>query len=242
MGARLVLSGINTPGGNRSAELKKEWERAGSGSGLLLDQGKNPLEELDRLIVQSANPHDRENLTRLRGILKDNNIALERQNAAAAEELIRNSLFRVETVRNYGVRHKSFVNMFAGRMDERKQARTMSDSVRKAVEKTIAELEQNRSGMERSLDAALTFYRAKVEESLNYPEELFASRLARVGAEFRGDDVLTRNMRLAHELYSRHVGMVRRGERARLTQDFLLRDILPANLREGLHSSPAAAR
>ncbi len=234
MGVRLVLSGINTPAGNRPGALEKEWKQAGEGSNLLLDQGKNPLEELDRLISKSNNPQEKENLSRLRSVLKDNNIALERQNAAAAEGLIRSSLFMVETVRNYGVRHKSFVNMIASSAQERAAAQKMSAQTRAAIDSTIKELQQNRQGMERSLDAAVSFYRSKVEESLHYPAPLFTSKLKLIGAELKGDDVLTRNMLKAHDIYARHVDMLRQGKRAQLTREFLIKDILPENLREGL--------
>ena len=234
LGLRLVLSGINTPAGGRPDMLAKEWKRIGEGTGLLLDQGKNPLEELDRLISATTNPQEKENLTRLRSVLKDNNIALERQNAAAAESLIRNALFMVETVRNYGVRHKGFVTMVEQSLAEREKARGMSEAVQKAVEATIADLRQNRAAMERSLEAAVGFYRSKVEESLNYPEELFAAKLALIGAEFSGDDILTRNMRQAHALFAKHTDMMRHGQRSKLTREYLIRDILPENLREGL--------
>lgn len=234
LGARLALSGINTPAGNRPSELDREWKVAGEGSGLLLDQGKNPLEELDRLIALTSNPQEKENLSRLRGVLKDNNIALERQNAAAAESLIRNALFMVETVRNYGVRHKSFVNMIEQSEAEREMARTMSEATRQVLEKTISDLQQNRTAMQRSLDAAVGFYRSKVEESLNYPEELFTAKLNLIGAEFAGDDILTRNMRLAHTLYAKHTNMMRHAKRSQLTREYLIKDILPENLREGL--------
>lgn len=234
MGMRLVLSGINTPSGNRPSELEHEWRKAGEGSGLLLDSGKNPLEELDRLIAATNNPQEKENLTRLRGILKDNNIALERQNAAAAEGLIRSSLFMVETVRNYGVRHKGFVNMIASSEKERAVAKKLSKKVQQELETTIKQLRDNRAGMERSLYAAVEFYRSKVEESMNYPEQLFTDKLTLLGAEIKGDDVLARNMRKAHELYARHITMLRKGQRAKLTPDFLVGDILPENLREGL--------
>lgn len=234
LGARLVLSGINTPSGNRPEELDKEWKSAGEGSGLLLDQGKNPLEELDRLIAAATNPQEKENLTRLRGILKDNNIALERQNAAAAESLIRNALFMVETVRNYGVRHKGFVSMIQDAQAEQKAASGMSQAMKEQVEATLQAFKQNRAGMERSIDAAVGFYRSKVEESLNYPEELFAAKLKLIGSEFKGDDVLTRNMRKAHEIYSKHVNMLRHGKRSQLTKGLIIRDILPPNLLEGM--------
>ncbi len=234
LGMRVALSGINTPSGNRPEELDKEWKTVGEGSNLLLDQGKNPLEELDRLIASTKNPQEKENLSRLRGILKDNNIALERQNAAAAEGLIRSSLFMVETVRNYGVRHKTFVNMIESSKKEREAAKGMSAATKAAVEQTISDLNTNRAGMERSIDAAIGFYRSKVEESLNYPEPLFTSKLKLMGAELKGDDVLTRNMLKAHETFAKHVALLRQGKRAQLTRDFLLKDILPENLREGL--------
>ena len=234
MGMRLVLSGINTPSGNRPGELDREWKTVGEGSNLLLDQGKNPLEELDRLIASTKNPQEKENLSRLRGVLKDNNIALERQNSAAAEGLIRSSLFMVETVRNYGVRHKTFINMIDASTRERQAAKSMSAATKAAVEQTIRDLEANRAGMVRSIDAAIGFYRSKVEESLNYPEPLFAAKLKLMDAELKGDDILTRNMRKAHETFSKHVAMLRQGKRSQLTRDVILRDILPENLREGL--------
>lgn len=234
LGFRAVLSGINTPAGSRPALLAKEWKKIGEGTGLLLDQGKNPLEELDRLIAATNNPQEKENLTRLRSVLKDNNIALERQNATAAESLIRSALFMVETVRNYGVRHKGFVSMIEQNLLEREKAKSMSPAVQKAVEATIADLQQNRAAMERALEAAVGFYRSKVEESLNYPEELFNAKLALIGAEFDGDDILTRNMRQAHTLFAGHTKMMRLGQRSKLTRELLLRDILPKNLREGL--------
>jgi hypothetical protein len=236
LGLRVVLSGINTPSGNRPDELDKEWQIAGEGSRLLLDQGKNPLEELDRLIAAANSPQEKENLRRLRAVIKDNNIALERQNAAAAEGLIRASLFMVETVRNYGVRHKSFINMITSSVKEREAAKAkgMSAAARADAEQTISDLNASKAGMARSIDAAVGFYRGKVEESLNYPEKLFADKLALVGGELVGDDILTRNMRKAHELYAEHVSKLRRGKRSQLNRDALLKDILPENLREGL--------
>ena len=167
-------------------------------------------------------------------MLKDNNIALERQNAAAAEGLIRSALFMVETVRNYGVRHKTFINMIDSSTRERQAAKGMSEATRAAVEQTIKDLQTNRAGMARSIDAAIGFYRSKVEESLHYPEPLFAAKLKLMDAELKGDDLLTRNMRKAHETFSKHVAMLRQGKRSQLTRDVILRDILPENLREGL--------
>ncbi len=233
LGFRLVLSGINTPGGNRPAELEKEWKTVGSGAGLLLDQAKNPLEEIDRLAAK-AGPTERENLERLRALIKDNNIVLERQQAEAAENLVRSSLFMVETVRNYAVRHKGFINLIANAEKERPAAEKMGPEAVKAVDKAIADLKGNAAGMRQSLDAAVGFYRSKVEESLNYPEKLFDDKLTLLTAEMKGDDLLSQNMRKASGIYKQHVVKLRRGDRAALSNAAVLKDILPENLRDGL--------
>ena len=233
LGFRLVLSGINTPGGDRPTELAKEWQTAGEGSGLLLDKTKNPLEEIDRLAAKAA-PTERENLERLRALIKDNNIALERRQAEAAENLVRSSLFMVETVRNYAVRHKIFINLIANAEKERAAAEKLGPEALKAVDKTIADLKTNAAGMRRSLEAAVGFYRTKVEESLEYPEKLFDDKLTLLTAELKGDDLLSQNMRKAADIYKQHVKKMRKGDRASLNNKAVLKDILPDNLRDGL--------
>ena len=233
LGFRLVLSGINTPGGNRPADLEKEWKSVGQGAGLLLDQTKNPLEEIDRLSAK-AGPTERANLELLRGLIKDNNIALERRQAQAAENLVRSSLFMVETVRNYAVRHKGFINLIANAEKERPSAEKMGPEALKIVDKTIADLKTNAAGMRQSLTAALGFYRSKVEESLEYPEKLFDDKLTLTTAELKGDDLLSQNMQKAAAVYKQHVARLRKGDRASLSNAGVLKDILPENLREGL--------
>ena len=234
MGLRLVLSGINTPAGNRPAILAEEWRKAGEGEALLLDQGKNPLEELDRLAAKTTSPTEKENLQRLRAVLKDNNIALERRNEAAADGLIRSSLFMMETIRNYAVRHKSLINFMADAKRERDTAKNMNAAAKAAVEQTIAGFEASRQNMRRSMDAAVAFYRSKVEESLQYPEKMFSTRLQRLQGEFTGEDLFAQNMRKTHGVYTKHVDTLRRGKHAQLSRDAILKDILPENIQEGL--------
>lgn len=237
MGFRLALSGINTPAGNRPETLAKEWRKAGEASPPLFAGGANPLEELDRLIAAAVNPQEKENLARLRGIIKDKNIALERQQAAAAEGLIRASLFMVETARNYGVRHKGLVDIVAEYKKDLlkiKKEKKVGPKLVQEVEESLKQWERNRQEMEQSLLAAVDFYRSKVEESLSYPEQMFADKLKLMGAEIKGEDLLARNMRKAHQLYAGHVEALRKGRRAALDRERLVKDILPLNLQEGL--------
>ena len=235
MGFRLVMSGINTPGGDRPAQLEQEWRNAGEGS-LLLDQGKNPLQELDRIIARTNNPSEKENLQRLRSVIKDNNIALERQNALVAEGLIQTSLYMVETVRNYALRHKMLINELARielNFKSDMQNNKLNEATRERYENTIATYNKGREEMIRSLNAALSFYKLKVEESLSFPETMFNEKMKMAAGALTEDDVLSRNMRQAFEAYQKHIDLMRQGQRL-LNRDNMLRDILPENLREGL--------
>jgi hypothetical protein len=236
MGARLVLSGINTPAGGRPGRLAAEWAAMGESGYARPQQGMDPMAALDRVIAESVDPRDKEGLTRLRGILKDHNIALEEENSARAEELIRSALFMLETVRNYAVRHKSMLGLLE---ESRKKyddyvAAGKSAALIEEVRKDTADYETYCRELVGSLDAALLFYRGRVEAALKFPEAAFAAKLKTVRAELRGDDRLNVNMREEHALYSRHVEMLRRGKRPQMSRDFLLRDIVPQNLQKGL--------
>jgi formylglycine-generating enzyme required for sulfatase activity len=238
MGFRLVMSGINTPAGDRPALLEQEWSQAGEGT-ILPTQGENPLEELDRIMEHTNNLNEKENLQRLRGLIKDNNIVLERQRSLAAEGLIQTSLYMVETVRGYALRHKMLINEASRSEMEFRESRQrlgrVDETLQRRYETTIATLNQGREDMVRSLNAAVNFYRAKIEESLDFPEDLFKEKLALAQEEMAGqDDPLSRNMRQAFTIYQNHTRLIRLGQRGQLTRNKVLLDILPENLREGL--------
>jgi hypothetical protein len=207
-------------------------------------QGMDPMEALDRVIAEAVDPRDREGLARLRGILKDHNIALEEENAARAEELIRSALFMLETVRNYAVRHKTMLGLLeeSRRNYEAYVAAGKSPALVEEVRKDTVDYEAFCRELVTALDAALMFYRGRVETALKFPEGLFAAKLKTIKTEFTGDDRLNVNMREEHALYSRHVEMLRRGRRAQMSREFLLRDILPANLQKGLTELNAAGK
>lgn len=238
LGFRLVLSGINTPAGNRPAQLEAEWKMAGEGQSLFLDQSKNPLEELDRIIAATGDYRERENLERLRAVIKDNNIALERQHALAAEGLIQTSLYMVQTLRNYALRHKLLVNEISRaeiEMKDYERQNRLDEASRRRYAQTLEKLNEGRREIMRSLDASLGFYRAKVEESLNYPEKMFNAKLKMIQEELSGqDDVFSRQMLEAFAAYEKHVQLMRQGRRAQLNREYLLKSILPENLRQGM--------
>ncbi len=230
MGFRLALSGINTPGGSRPEELEKEWKKAGEGQ-VLPDQGKNPLEEVDRLIAKAASPAEKENLTRLRAVLKDNSIALERQNSKAAEGLVRSSLYMVETIRSYAVRRKMAIN-YATDLERDLVAARQKKLKTADLEKQIAAFKNNEAELRRSMESGVSFYRSKLEDIRSYPAAMFDANLKLVSGELTADDVFTRSMKNAFSIYEKHVQALRKG--AALNKNALLKDMLPENLRTGL--------
>jgi hypothetical protein len=237
-GLRLALSGINTPGGERPAQLEREWAKIGEGAEALLDQGKNPLQEIDRLIAAASNHVERENLTRLRGVIKDNNIALERQNLRAAEGLIHTSLYMIQSVRNYAVRHKTFINEITQaklRYEGERLAGRLNDALRRQHNANLEKMEQGRQEMARSLNAALSFYRSKVEEAMAYPSKMFSTQMLMIKEELaNANDLHSQQILQALAAYQKHVELMRQGRRQQLDRNTVLRDILPANLREGI--------
>ncbi|MDR2800000.1 MAG: hypothetical protein LBB52_01890, partial [Desulfovibrio sp.] len=236
LGARLVVSGINTPRGERSLELAREWrardseEKAGTGG------PAQPLEEIDRLLARAGDSGQRDILERLRNAIQDRDAAFAEEHVGRVDELIRGALFMLESVRNYAVRHKEMRERLeeclkiGGQADREENRRQVPDAARDVENYRVYCVE-----LRASVEAALHFYRRAVEDALNFSPLLFEARMKAMRVEFMDDDLLNANMRVQADIYERHARMLREGsEAALLTSKFLLRDILPDNLHPGL--------
>lgn len=229
MGFRLVLSGINTPAGDRPATLLQEWHKAGEEYALLLDTSRNPMEELDRLLPLADSDAERKNLLHLRGVLKDNAIALERQQALTAESLVRTSIYMIETTRNYAIRRKSIENQMQ-LMEKDKQ----SPAAKKSTFNFDAAIKKAREGvgtMAQGVDESINFYRAKIEESRTIPPKVLDAALAQVEKDSSKQDAFSVNMRNNLAIYTKHIQLVRKGQKNAVSKDQIIKDILPANIR-----------
>ncbi len=229
--------------------MNKEWQKAGSSDEQLINTDKNIQEELGRLIQAARTEQEKKNLEYLRGLLKDNNIELERQKAQGAESLIRSASFMVSTIHNIAVRHKGIINLIESTKQElsnaqanRKSAqknkgentRAVSMESIKAIEEQIVALETSAASLKKSIFAAISFYRSKIADSQNYGKELFSDTHKTLLAEIKGDDLFAVTTRKALVTYAKHVELIRSGKMQQLTDAELLRDIVPENLRVGL--------
>ncbi|MEG2172606.1 MAG: SUMF1/EgtB/PvdO family nonheme iron enzyme [Desulfovibrionaceae bacterium] len=227
LGFRLVLSGINTPAGDRPATLHKEWQKAGEDYAQVLDTKRNPLEELDRLLPLATSDAERNNLQHLRGILKDNYIALERQQALAAESLVRTSVYIIETVRNIAIRRKGIENQL-GLMEKDKK----SAEAKKSSFNFDASIKKARTGvqtMTKALDETANFYRTKVEDSRQIAPKVLDAALAQVEKDSNRQDEFNANVRKNLALYRQHILLLRKGQK--LDKDTVIKNIVPENLR-----------
>lgn len=227
LGFRLALSGINTPAGNRPATLQQEWQKAGSDYAQTLDTSRNPLEELDRLLKLAGTDAERKNLLHLRGILKDNFIALERQQALAAESLVRTSIYTIETVLNIAIRRKGIANQLELMETDQKQAK--AKNIKTDFGPSIKRASNGIVTMTHALDETVNFYRSKVEEGRQLTPAILDAALAQVEKDSARQDDFNANLRKHLALYRKHLTTVRKGQK--IDKDGVFKDIVPPNIR-----------
>lgn len=208
LGFRPVVSGINTPGGDRPAELLADWNKAGE-QPVTADAARNPLEELDRLLAAAPDKAARDNLLRLRATIKENNMMQERQKQLEALSLLRTGVYMTETIRNYDIRRRSLQSQITS------MGREIAAAKGATLEKLRGILDTAHRGLamlDTSFAQSLTFYRSKVEETARLTPDALAAARQSLEKDFTGDDPFNQNMRRNLDLFRRHVDLTRRNK------------------------------
>ena len=209
LGFRPVISGINTPGGNRPQELLAEWNKAGESMTLGMQAARNPLEELDRMLALAQDPAVKSNLQKLRDTIKENNIMLERQKQLEAQSLLRTGVYMIETIRNYASRRNSLQSQLQSMERDSKAAKGQT------LEKLRQIMDTARRGLamlDTSLDKSLTFYRSKVEDGTQFAPDALTAAKESLGKDFSGSDPFHENMRRNLTLFRNHVDLFRKNK------------------------------
>jgi hypothetical protein len=229
LGFRLVLSGINTPGGPRPDILRKEWLKAGEQPPLPADLQVNPLEEIDRLLPQAQSPQEKQRLQALRAQIKDTNIALERQRAQAALELVRSSSFILESIHNYAIRRWEIKNKLTEL--QKKKEEVAAKGLDLDVGAALKSVTDSMHLMDRGVQASLEYYRSRVESSAIFPRDVLDAAFEDVKNEQGQNDDFAQALRYRVNMYKKHVDLLRMGNRAALSRDKLNQDIIPERFR-----------
>jgi len=229
-GARLMLSGINTPDGGRTEALKKEWAALGERSEQIV-AGANPLQELDRILGLTQDATTKANLTTLRGVIKDFNVALEHEQSATAEGLMRTAVYMLETIRNYAVR----LNISKDRIKENEElGKKERGEVLKKRQFIIQQYAAGADSFVAGIEASLLFYKNRLHVMAAIPDKTYAYHLAALQKEFSGKDVFQKNMAANISTMTRHRDLAKKNQAAALALPRLRNDILPENLRQHL--------
>lgn len=226
LGFRPVISGINTPGGERPAALQQAWQAAGQSNPLARNASRNPLEELDRLIAAAPDDNSRKNLLALREAIKENNILQEQQQQLEMQSTLRTAVYMLETIRNYASRRNSLQSQYDSMKRDSKTAKGETLATLRRIMKTAEQgLEQFQTGIGRSL----AFYRTRVDEAARLDKNDFDRALASLLKDYAGDDLFNENMRRNATLLRQHVQAARAGT---LPADkAMLREILGSRTR-----------
>ena len=226
-GVRIMLSGINTPDGGRTEALKKEWESLGERSEQIVP-GANPLQELDRILGLTRDATTKANLGTLRGVIKDFNVALEREQSATAEGLMRTAVYMLETIRNYAVR----LNISKERIKENEElGKNERGEVLKKRQFIIQQYAAGADSFVDAIEASLLFYKSRLHDMAGIPDKTYAYHLAILQKEFTGTNVFQKNMAANISTMTRHRDLVKKNQAAALALPKLRDDILPENLR-----------
>jgi hypothetical protein len=222
LGLRVVLAGIATPE-SRFARLKREWAQAGerpqtasgrSRAEVEIDQRGDPLEEIDRLVEASASEVEKNNLRYLRGIIKNRNVALERQRAETLQGLIRSAVFTLESVYNYKVRERNLARHVAGarEMLTGPEAAGLSPDSRRTLQEQIKLGEDHIKVFEAAVDRSVRFYVSLLKETAAHPDQVLDQGLARIRQDLQPQDPFSKTMRRRFGLVRQHLESMRRGK------------------------------
>ena len=238
LGLRLVLSGIDTPEGGRSQQLASEWKHLGE-QGSVLIKGDNPLKEIDKLLEQVNDPNLKSNFGKLREIIKDNQIQLEKKDSENVEGLIRTTAYTLESLRSYAVR-----NAFALKekkkiledMEKLKAEKKENGEMYKLDEKSAQQFEELHLTFIDGIKFILEFYKQKLSDLLNYKEETYKINFAMVSNEYgtkikQGGVGFINNMAKNLEIVDRHMKLMRQNKQSLLTKSKILDDVLNQALR-----------
>ncbi len=226
LGFRPVISGINTPGGNQPEALRREWDRVGAHSPFRFDTTRDPLAEVDRLLAEAQSDKEKAMLTALRGVIKDNNIALERQQEKAAGWHVRSAMHTVGSIRNFFIRRKTLSNQLAALNDQK--AKIKDTAQREKLEKSIGEHREFIKMLDQAIDTTVGHYRILVEESAIYPQEMFDKQMKLVREDIAGQEWHNKEMQTCLDKFSHHVSLLRQNKTPKLTVQALRKDMVSA--------------
>jgi hypothetical protein len=238
VGFRIILSGILTPQ-DRIEKLDREWAGVGkqllpaqatqrsSGSNIEIDQSKDPVTEIDRLIAESRNETEKKNLLFLREVLKQNSILIKTREAEAIKGIIRSALFTAESIQNYAIRRKVVLNELSKLENMKKE--TVSPSILESLDITIFKAKNTVRMLDAAIDQFGKFYLNRIKESQRYLENILESQLTLVSVKLSLEDGFGQSLNKRLDEFIKHVFLYKR-QGGNISLEMIQKDIISASL------------
>ena len=237
LGFRIALSGINTPGGARPAELASEWEKAGIELSAELNPSGDPLELVAQLEARAGSDAEKASLKGLQNLIRENNISLERQKRSTVSNEIRSAVYLVTMLKDCLIKREIIGKELQNFEDKKKQITAALPKMKAAeanqykqvlasLDKGIALSKTGIGNQEAEFRSMLLFYRQTVENTRKVPQSLFDEELKGIGQEMSGKAPHLVKQNASLQIYRKHVAALRGGKLALLSSDALRKDIL----------------
>jgi hypothetical protein len=219
VGFRVVLSGILTPQG-RKEKLDREWANLAvtqssgqasakfSASRIEIDQSREPIAEVDRVVAHTTDETEKRNLLFLQEVLRQKNSRLKEQEAETVQGIIYSALFTAESLQKYAIRRDIALNELSKLENMKDEA--VSRSILDSSESGIAKAEETIRLLDSAIDIFLLFYLNRIKAAQLHPEELFAKHADAISRELRLEQVFNRGVKNRLDLFKSHVALYRR--------------------------------
>lgn len=237
LGFRLALSGINTPGGVRPSEIEEAWRRAGVELSAALNPSGDPLELVRALREKASTDQERASLSGLEQLIRENNMALERQKRASIDNAIRSSVYLVTMLKDCQIK-RGIIETELKQFEEKKKQVTASLKGMKAAEaaqykqlldkldKAVAASRKGITVQDTEFRSLLLFYKQTLENGRDWPNRLFAGQMDVLRQEFAADAAYLIKQRASFAVYEKHMQALYGGRLDRLSSEAITRDIL----------------
>jgi hypothetical protein len=229
LGFRVVLSGIVTPD-NRDEALKRQWakeEETGISSKKSIpemDQDKDPISEIERLVGAAQSDKEKKNLNYLKDVIKQKNKMIAEERAEAAKAVIWSALFTAESIQNYDTQRKK-VREGLEELKKMKEE-TLHESILEAVDGDIEKALGTINILDAEIDYYTQAYIATIQESQKYPPDVFEKQMERITQEVSLEADLSYRLRSRLDLFKKHVNLYRE-KKKNMSSDSVLKEIIP---------------
>ncbi len=245
LGARLVLSAINIPGMKKAETLIALESKLNKSNMYVADetpkedpkpevQTPKPnnqkdqlanidkegdlLEQIDKVYAAASSPFMKSNITAIRDMVADYNIALNKERDENLLSNLRTGVYMANSVMDTSYR------FFIANSDKDEVEAEFKKNGVKVPEKAMKKLQENIKVSYESMTIAAYMYINAVKNSAEYPSFVIDEKLGILTQEYQGDEKFNRFFRKHIKIFNDHIAYVQKNGIEKLNIDKIWKD------------------